>query len=252
MEERFKKFNEKYVVAFLDILGFGNYVKGLNDENKIKGIINFLNILKKLEKPYKEESNSGFTIKLGYVNFSDSVIVYAPINLESPILNSILNLLFVNVGFIQAATLESFGLPIRGGISTGRFYDENIFFGDGLVNAYELESKEAKHPRVIIDKNLEDYIKNTTVKKEDDYYVIDFLMTCIPEDCPGQRKSTLKRIQSNIIINKEKYKNFVELPSTIGKPKISTYDKWDYLHKYFDDFVKDRSLSDDFEIKTTF
>ncbi len=46
-------------------------------------------------------------------------------------------------------------LYLRGGISSGYHYqDDNIIFSEGLNQAYELETKKAVYPRIILDENL--------------------------------------------------------------------------------------------------
>jgi hypothetical protein len=47
------------------------------------------------------------------------------------------------------------GLLIRGGLSFGQlFHDSGVVFGEGLVDAYRLESKEAKVPRVLVSERI--------------------------------------------------------------------------------------------------
>ena len=48
------------------------------------------------------------------------------------------------------------GVLIRGGMCIGEMLvaDEGIVFGPGLVKAYDLESKYAVHPRIVIDRDL--------------------------------------------------------------------------------------------------
>lgn len=53
------------------------------------------------------------------------------------------------------AQLAKHGWIIRGGVTIGDLYmDTEVCFGGALVRAYELESKQARDPRVIIDKDL--------------------------------------------------------------------------------------------------
>jgi len=57
------------------------------------------------------------------------------------------------------------GFFLRGGISTGSYFaDDNMIFSKGLVNAYQLESKKAIYPRVIIDKNIVVRIQNISIE----------------------------------------------------------------------------------------
>lgn len=54
-------------------------------------------------------------------------------------------------GFVQSLLLQ-YGLLLRGGIAVGKLYhDGEIVYGPGLVKAYELESKLAIYPRIIMD-----------------------------------------------------------------------------------------------------
>lgn len=54
------------------------------------------------------------------------------------------------------------GIFTRGAITIGLYYsDENIIFSGGLVEAYNLESKVAKYPRIIVsDKLINSELKN--------------------------------------------------------------------------------------------
>ncbi|WP_439880310.1 hypothetical protein ACSX1A_14235 [Pontibacter sp. MBLB2868] len=59
----------------------------------------------------------------------------------------------------QLASLQdrllSKGVLIRGGVTYGKlFHNGQICFGEGIIRAYELESREAIFPRIIIDKNI--------------------------------------------------------------------------------------------------
>jgi hypothetical protein len=47
------------------------------------------------------------------------------------------------------------GVLIRGGFSFGQLYHANgVVFGEGMVDAYHLESKHASHPRVLVSERI--------------------------------------------------------------------------------------------------
>jgi hypothetical protein len=85
------------------------------------------------------------------------------------------------------------GFLIRGGVTRGPVYTNilnNIIFGPGLITAYELESKIAKEPRVILDSKiikickkyttgyneraLEDILGDVVNLDDDGLYYIDY------------------------------------------------------------------------------
>ena len=87
-------------------------------------------------------------------------------------------------------------LKLRGGITYGKVLtlDDiaekrnvatrfNMVIGPAAINAYELESKKALYPRIIVDDAFGDYIKNAGITYDecfmvrdnmDDYYYLDF------------------------------------------------------------------------------
>jgi len=101
---------------------------------------------------------------------------------------------------------------LRGGISVGKFsnYDE-ITFGEGLVNAYILESEVAKFPRVVISLNIDiTQIDNNKYKnlihrdEKNELYYLNFMS----KSEIGQYKEicdkNIKKYETNLGI-KEKY-----------------------------------------------
>ncbi|MCX7124871.1 MAG: hypothetical protein NTU49_03785 [Gammaproteobacteria bacterium] len=75
------------------------------------------------------------------------------------------------------------GFLIRGGITRGDLYhSDSIVFGSAMNDAYALESKEAKMPRILISKELAFDLKTDsrnkkyiTMDAEDDKFYLDYL-----------------------------------------------------------------------------
>lgn len=159
---------KKYIVAFLDILGATNRIKknkvSQNDSlnlvyNLYKHIINLAS-----ENGIKKFADIKFKI------FSDNIIIAKELSNDN-IDNDVLSLLGCVFVFSCASVGDSVGWLVRGGITIGDFYiDDMVAWGSALVRAYELENKIAIYPRVILDDNVvkiilgidSDYVRRDT------------------------------------------------------------------------------------------
>jgi hypothetical protein len=191
---------EDRIVAFIDILGFKNIIKeSTNNEVIIKQLNKIFNNLqfdknerftKQSLHENKEFPNCLFDKKGNHINhpldkltkrkmtiFSDSIVISYPIKENN--FNYLMNYL-VKLSF----ELSRIGFMVRGGIVFGKLYHKkNIVLGDALIQAYELESKNAIYPRIIIsEETIEKYYSyiqttaTTYLKKDiDNYYFVDFL-----------------------------------------------------------------------------
>lgn len=138
---------EKQYVAFIDILGFKKYVLDNIDSPE--------NPYKMIEDIQSTAHDFAETIDLDTVAFSDSIVFNSKKIEEKPNVKSYSFLSVINA--LQLAMLvipELQCLPLRGGITVGDYYvndEKNIFYGEAFVRAYELESKIANYPRIVID-----------------------------------------------------------------------------------------------------
>ena len=85
------------------------------------------------------------------------------------------------VALIQMKILAQYRILLRGGITKGEFYvNDNIIFGNGLIQAVEIESQKAIYPRVVIDvdrfclKNYDSLWKTLIKKDDDNMYFVDY------------------------------------------------------------------------------
>jgi len=138
------------IVAFLDILGYKQMVEkdsGLSGPVFLPIIENILGQLKPML------SKEGLQLK----QFSDSVVL----SINYSVLNTIR--LINAVSDVQWFMTTS-GILIRGGIAIGRHYSNgDIVYSQGLIEAYLLESQNARVPRVLVDSNLLELIIGTAV-----------------------------------------------------------------------------------------
>lgn len=126
------------VVAFVDILGFGQAVTDAEkDADHLKQILKALQAVR--SAPFHSP-----VAGLRTQNFSDSLILSANCTCDG--LWSVL--LCIKELALQLLEL---GLLIRGGVTIGKIHhDEQSVFGTGVNDAYRLESKVAKYPRIVL------------------------------------------------------------------------------------------------------
>ncbi len=144
-------------LAFIDVLGIKNLLRNF-DENLdlVKNLIDILKINRKFETGTKLTSRGKIEIRSWY--FSDS-FVFMMKKEENE--ENLPQLLFI-IRFLQDMFWKN-GFLLRGSIILDEMYfpkeNENVLLGKGIINAYELESKIAIYPRIILDDNLYKFIE---------------------------------------------------------------------------------------------
>ena len=138
---------KKYYVAFLDILGFKNIIN--NRETTCQSILNIYKVVEVLHKDIMNKGQEDNQVKMKVM--SDSICLY--IECRPNALCYLIN--FCTIFQYNLLTLPPPLVPqpifIRGGIALGEmFIEDDIIFGPALTQAYLLEEKNAKVPRIII------------------------------------------------------------------------------------------------------
>jgi hypothetical protein len=149
--------NEKHIVAFLDILGFKSHIKNYLNPNKDED----REILNKIKFAFEEALNSKYApileyagLNLHYKQFSDCTCLSIPDFRSNPEVEAIIHCNFIFLLREFYFSMLKFDVYIRGGLSVGFHYeDDNMIFSEGLIKAYELESKSV-YPRIILDDEL--------------------------------------------------------------------------------------------------
>lgn len=159
---------ERRIIAFIDILGFKEIVKQTEtDTSKITLLYSVLEYLKnweissnwdlrlvELEEDAQKKGVESFDIrgKTNTTAFSDSIVV--SVKVENNI-NEMASTLIANLAYIGSILMGK-GILFRGGITLGNIIHNNngTVFGQGLIDAYFLETKNAKYPRIILSDKL--------------------------------------------------------------------------------------------------
>ena len=152
------------VVTFLDILGFASLVKS-GDADKVEHV---LSAVRKYAIPESHDQMDNEEPTICSVAFSDSIVRVRFLdgdNLRYPIGHVLSE---INELSLIQGELISENIILRGALTIGEIYlNQGIIFGPAMVTAYELESKLAIYPRIVIDpKVLNEVRKDATLRRD--------------------------------------------------------------------------------------
>lgn len=145
---------DTYLITLIDILGFRKIVqeKYLNQPEKISDILEkFRNSIIQASAFYGTYDSEEF--KMRY--FSDLIVRFHNITgLTMKDVQGILYYELTNLGWSQGCLFQD-GIFIRGAMDIGKLYvDDDNIFGDSFNSAYEMESKIAKFPIILVSSNV--------------------------------------------------------------------------------------------------
>lgn len=169
--------HDKAIVLFIDVLGSQNSLKdGDIYDEYIQNLVAFSEAVRQ-EYP-------GYLVKA----FSDNVIIFRELDEDPDIACESVTGMLSLTARLQYETLIRFGLLLRGGICIGAMdWDDDNGSGDfvtgrGLIEAYELESKNAVYPRILVDGNVGKYLdaeSSDLLIREGDRYFVDYLKATV-------------------------------------------------------------------------
>ncbi|OAI44316.1 hypothetical protein AYO42_00795 [Rhizomicrobium sp. SCGC AG-212-E05] len=129
---------ERRLVAFFDVLGWRDKIEKAGTDPiqlaRLRNVVGFYSLIAK-----KRGTDSDLRIS----TFSDNVAVSAKL--------SDLDFLLLMVGLVQILAVTE-GCLLRGGVTIGDIvHDGDVVFGPALNRAYDIESRVAVYPRIVID-----------------------------------------------------------------------------------------------------
>lgn len=138
------------LTTFFDVLGFRQMI-----ENRDPEFIG--SVLEKLRSHAKPNELDREIFETEAIAFSDSIVrsvhLLSDANVRHPV--GLLYHEIFQLAFIQACLIYEDNVFLRGAITAERLHiNDGIVFGPGLVDAYELESRHAVYPRILIDDRL--------------------------------------------------------------------------------------------------
>lgn len=145
-------YEDRYV-AFIDILGFKDLIDRLEKNPETLGhlaeVLAGTGEISRVKKSFRDNGIDENALRVS--SFSDNIVISAPYDAWG------FSFLIMFVSGMCNDLLNQ-GLLTRGGISKGKLiHTDGAVLGSGLIKAYELESKFANYPRILID----DCIRNS-------------------------------------------------------------------------------------------
>jgi len=184
---------ENRIVVFLDILGFQEVINktvrsdGSDNTSEIQNLVDAFNSMRYFAEPlYLDENSPELDKSKNITQFSDSLVISFPLNVESGIFWTLLDLRWIIINLINR------GLICRGAMTYGKLlHTDRYLFGPALNDAYNLERQSAVYPRVILSENLikvgkkyhskhhnqqreEKFIRKLISLDQDGWYYIDY------------------------------------------------------------------------------
>lgn len=212
---------QNYIVAYMDFLGTKDKIS-VGDEKHLLTIKNIF-----------EETNKLFTKNTKFIKkhpiktkiFSDNILMY------SKGIGGLWNIVAYSAIFQIRALCNN--LTVRGGISYGLFYEDEVFvYGKVLSSAVLFEEQIAVYPRIIIDKNLNknDIIKLNCIKDSDGYFYLDFYSFYPNIELTSNDNKICGELKKKILALKSKAKD------------IKSAQKYDWLINYHNSYCKKMKL----------
>jgi len=172
---------ERRLILFLDFLGFREIVsQTASDSAALERLVSALNTIGRIDEDAIAESRK-------VTQFSDSVVVSYRVDEMSGVF------WLLDAMAMTIIDLASRGYLLRGAVTVGNLYhDDRHVVGPAMVAAYEMESRQAIVPRVIIDpevvnvarehrgdmhtpKDEEDYVRSFIANDEDGELYFDYV-----------------------------------------------------------------------------
>ncbi|WNH10851.1 hypothetical protein [Thalassobellus suaedae] len=233
-------------IAFIDIMGFSNYVYR-NEHSVVKKRMNKLqSILEDTEKKIndlKKDTLKSESIKS--VIFSDSILLITKGNSE----DDLKTILFTCQVFLTNCIIDK--IPIKGAISYGTLtadFNKSLFFGKALIDSYNLQEELFMYG-IVLDYKIEKQLlkkkdagngyciqcKTPTKSGNITHYNIDWM-------CWHNTMNDLKKIKDPNDVEKLRLK--IDKPTAIKAIQEFYTDMSGYPRKYLDntiDFINNAS-----------
>lgn len=249
---------QRRIVAFIDILGFKDIVKQSEaDPTKIELLHSVLDYLKDWEKPDKWEwklveserapQHQGiekFDIrgKTNSTSFSDSIVVSVKVDDN---VNQMTSTLIANLAYIGAILIEK-GILLRGAITIGNIIhnDNGTVFGQGLIDAYLLESKSAKYPRIILSDKLIKELNYPLETKRNQYPYHQYICR-FDDGCAGFHQMSYYEViddltevtKRKLMSNLESIRNIIIAGLDSSFESVDIFEKYRWLKEQYNDLT---------------
>lgn len=188
---------KQHYVAFLDVLGFKEMVKSDIVGDNHQYLSKLFRCHQSAAKIFKDDPNCSIT------QFSDSIVVSKPYDAAS------FKWFATRVAFYQRLLLDE-ELLCRGGIAVDKHFSNGSFtFSAGLIEAYRVESKTARYPRVVISNEVMELVfpeKNNPpsflIEEDDGLLFIDYIGLTL-RTRPKKLADSVQNVVTELLRSKE-------------------------------------------------
>src|SRR5258708_19130175 len=171
-----KKYEER-IILFLDFLGFKEIVEGT-----VGNATNLDNLLEAIDRLYdigREDADLYNTRSI--TTFSDSVVLSYAVHEQSAVYYLLSDIAFAVID------LAIRGFLVRGAVTVGNLLHTGRYLvGPAMVEAYELESKVARFPRVLLDPKLAAIAAKAHADQHDAQHEAQYVRAFMTKDTDGQ------------------------------------------------------------------
>ncbi len=219
----------EYIVAHLDFLGARKHMTSQSQSNAFLQKVNSIYYAAwRMQYELKKVGINGIDIKI----FSDNIIIAKKTdNPKCSILEFIEVQAFCRL--FQTYALI-FGAIVRGAITQGKFFMDNTFaYGKALYKAYDLESKAAVYPRIIVDPVIFPGIKIDNLNLEGlkrDYDGLYFL------DNFDFLEKHFSETERSVMIEKTRATIIAEYKKILNLQKLDLNAKYNWLANQFNEY----------------
>lgn len=225
------------VVTFIDILGYQDQVKNAVEAGEGEALLSDLR--KAFDETYHHIKDESEITRPHWLvkGFTDNIVIGYPIFQDA---EPEMGYMFFNLRIFQLMMITH-GFFIRGGMAIGELYmDDEIVFGEGLIEAYETEQNLARDPRIVLSKSAIEYVEyhlksypdvksaphyDELLKDRDGQTFINYLSLII--EFETEYEVYFDKLRSHKIIAESRLKDFVSKPPIWNKYLwVANYHNW--------------------------
>jgi hypothetical protein len=237
---------EDQLAIFIDFLGFSEASVRLDEALQLR-LLTLLQAISTMRGEFSNnsdppgESMRAMRLRPTITTFSDHIVASYPISRidfkfdEQTTVAMVLGDVTLRVARIAAAALRC-GFLIRGGISRGKLYHSSgVVFGPAMIEAYELESRTAIYPRIILAPSLARSLGPAVHREDDGIASIDYISFMLGSSAaPGDDHATHVKAWFDEVVPIIKG----TIASLENDSKINALSKWVWFSKQFSDALR--------------
>ena len=161
---------KRYITVYLDIVGYKNYIKNYGEEKAFEAMSKAHSAIENFKDSLLDDAlKRDVALKVDFKIYTDNILIYTELKDDGGDgFRTTMSVAFA--AYVQNVIFKFLDL-LRGAIVQGDCYIGDFLIGAPLLDAYEMESKKAVWPRVLISKDvigMIDSFKETLVKDDGD------------------------------------------------------------------------------------